>query len=95
LNEKIPPTPVYLDLLLQSEFHYPSAMSPAYSLTFATLIEVIQSTSMNENAAAISASSKQSTFGAAGSPQTSTVEDDDRVVGGTEAVKNSWPGIVS
>ena len=49
---------------------------------------------MNENAAAISASSKQSTFGA-GSPQTSTVEDDDRVVGGTEAVKNSWPGIVS
>jgi hypothetical protein len=93
LNEKIPPTPVYLDLLLQSEFHYPSAMSP-YSLTYATLVEVIKPTSINENAAAISASSKQSTLGA-GSPQTSTVEDDDRVVGGTEAVKNSWPGIVS
>ncbi len=46
---------------------------------------------MNEND--ISASSKQLTFGA-GSAQTLTVEDD-RVIGGTEAVKNSWPGIVS
>ena len=36
---------------------------------------------MNENAAAISASSKQLTFGA-GSAQTLTVEDD-RVIGGT------------
>jgi hypothetical protein len=88
LNEKIPTTPVYLDLL-QSEFHYPS-MSP-YSLTYASLIKVIKSPSMNEND--ISASSKQLTFGA-GSAQTLTVEDD-RVIGGTEAVKNSWPGIVS
>ncbi|XP_046654928.1 brachyurin-like [Daphnia pulicaria] len=63
-------------------------MSP-YSLTYALLIKVIKSPSMNEND--ISASSKQLTFGA-GSAQTLTVEDD-RVIGGTEAVKNSWPGI--
>jgi hypothetical protein len=86
LNEKIPPTPVYLDLL-QSEFHYPS-MSP-YSLTYATLVEVIKSPSMNENA--ISASSKQLTFGA-GSAQTLTVEDD-RVIGGTYKLLRI-PGLV-
>ncbi|XP_046453763.1 granzyme M-like [Daphnia pulex] len=63
-------------------------MSP-YSLTYASLIKVIKSPSMNEND--ISASSKQLTFGA-GSAQTLTVEDD-RVIGGTEAVKNSLPGI--